>query len=445
MAKKPKTDEAPNPENAQIPNNPEEQIIDVAPEDPSVQEIQEMLEREDLAGGSLRLERRGPTDNGYAYIGKMKVSNFSLEDVKRIYGGGDYQVEFFRSNGQKGGRQKFSIDPRFVGAIDISKAAGSQNSGLDATVIKSLIDAQAESRKPDPAVAAAQQAALKAQQDNTALLIAMMNKSAETQATMMAGMMQAMAQAMGSRSGNENGLGVKELLVLIPLLKGGESKQMDLLQMVEAMKGIKELSSGEPAVSEPKSFMDKLVEALPHVATTVAALKGVPTLPVARPALPSPNLPAGAATGANGTRPSVTATPPATTPATTTPSPEGANQLAQGLAIIVKAAREKRDVGLYHDMILEMVSEGDLPMLNQVLTGDGWFATLFGNLPDAEAVKPWLTELRTQIVETLNSPEEDNPSDEPTKPATPASTPESGPSQPDSTGVRPESGADGAS
>lgn len=424
MARKPKSGENEEPgDEPKIPNNPGtppaegEQPFDpeAIVEDPSLSEIQEALKRDDLDGGSARIERRGPTDVGFAYIGKIKVRDFSIDDIKRIYGGGDYQVEFFRANGQKGGRHKFSIDPRFQGALDVSKAGRDVDSGTLRTMFELSM-----ANRPDPTSGNIVNAMMKAQQDNTNLMVTMMTKSSEQQMAMMATMMTALAQAFGTKNVTpvNQGMTMQDVVGLVTLLKSNESKQLSIIEIVEAMKGLKEIGTGEPVVADPKSAVDKILEVIPHVASTVSALRGNPVPP---PALPKPPTPPALPPTNPNAKPSANGTSPK-------PADEGQHALAQGMALIIKAAREKRDVGLYHDIILEMVPESDLPMLHSVLTSDSWFSTLFGAIPDAESLKPWLTELRDQIVETLNSPDEDgdDESAEPTSGPKPAEQPSAG-------------------
>ena len=71
-------------------------------EDESLKQINEVLSANDLAGGTIRLYRRGPTDRSFSYLDKMPISEFDIDYIKKVYGGGDYQGKTYRSSGQIG-------------------------------------------------------------------------------------------------------------------------------------------------------------------------------------------------------------------------------------------------------------------------------------------------------------------------------------------------------
>lgn len=376
-------------------------------------ELQQVLESNDLVGGTCRIERRGPTDTGFAYLGKIKTNIFDLEMIKRVYGGGDYSAQFFRANGQIARKITFSIDPRFRGSMDINELPAGlrndNNSGGSNKMTEMLAAAVIADKKSDPAQAQLMQVMMKTQQESTNLLMTMMMKSAETQAQMMAGMMTAMASAFGAKgSAAPGGLGMQDVVALVTLLRGSEGKQLSLLEMTQALKNLKEISSGDGGEEAPQSTLDKLVATIPHIASTVKALKGVPDNPPASSdrALPSGNQQIEAESGAQ------------------------VSDIEASLQLVVSAARRNSDVTLYHDVFMDALTDEQIPMLKGILTQDNWFTTLFGKLKDGEQLKPWLTNLRNLIVEEL-SPE--------VKPDAGAAT-----GQPDPAGVRSGENPEGA-
>lgn len=375
-------------------------------EDRSYTELQEALESNDLIGGTVRVSRRGPMESGFAFVCKMATNVFDVDSIKKMYGGGDYQAKFFRSNGQIGRTVTFSIDHRFKGILD-TNALPADNGA--AGVNNALVNAVVAKDRADPAQAAMMTQMMKSQQDSTNMMITMMLKSSEQQTTMMMGMMTAMAQAFGGKGNQSGGLELKDLVSIIPLLKGSESKGASITELTDALLKLKQLDGAtNNAEEEPKTLTDKLLALAPHIANTVQALKGgapATSHPTAAAALPAP------AAAAN-------------------PSNQQAD-LEIMLKSVISAARRNADVTLYRDLLLDTVTDEQLPMLEQVLTGEQWFTTLFGNLPDAEQVKPWLTNLRNDILNTLSEPEIPNGS-EPT-------------SKPDSAGVRPAENAAGTS
>lgn len=373
--------------------------------DPSMVEIEAVLRENDLMGGTMRIERRGPMDTSFSYIGKIKISNFDIEQIKKMYGGGDYQCQCFRANGQIAKKIAFSIDARFKGAIELDREGYVRGGGKPDVDMVGLLKVMQEGQRQDSGQAGLIAQMMKQQQESSNLMMTMMMENSKAQVAMFA----AMFQGLGSMKPASTGLELKDVVSLIPLLKGDSGKQTSMTEIVEAMKGLKEITSGgAPAEeAEPQSLMDKIIGALPHVASTVQALKG-------------------------GQPPAALPAPPAPAPAVSSAPASPTARLEQGLMTLVEAARKKRDVELYHDLVLEMIGDDQLPTLKSLLTEKDWFPSLFGKLPDATSIQPWMTELRDMLIETLNEDPDDGPDD-----ADPAGKSDPAP-------VRPEAGTGGA-
>ncbi len=261
-------------------------------------------------------------------------------------------------------------------------------------------------------------------------------------------MMIAMMTALASNkpAATSEGLSVKDLLTIIPTLVPifkGEKQPSTLLETIEAMKGMRDLvSTGTVAEAPeaPKTLMEQILASLPHVASTVQALRGGSTTPQAQPkptgtAQPQLSSTKGPIAGAP---PQVPANPAAGAPAAT-----GADDpKVQLLTTLVNAARKNKDVELYADLVNSELEDEDIPQFQQILTNEGWFDLLFGSLPDKAAVRPWFEQLRTLLLESFATPVTTplaNGSSEPVQPA--AATP----SGTDTTGVQSGRDADGAS
>lgn len=413
--------------------------------DESANQIDEILKSNDLAGGLIRLERRGPKDNGFAYICKIKIDQFDIDHIKKMYGGGDYIGKTWRADGRMYKSIQFSIDPRIEGILgELPKGAPAAQQ----TDPVALMTAMHGLTKDDGKRAQEMQMVLNAQKEQQTLLMTIMQESQKSQQAMVTAMMQAMAAARPAQS---DSLSVKDLITLlptlIPLLKGEKPVSApSILDTIEALKGMKELVGNgtiAPEPPEPKTVMEQILGALPHAASIVANLRGQPQpAPVATPrALPQP--------AKNGTPPSgpvsrAVGAPP-TAPAAATPAPTPAadpqqERIAKLLETLVNAARRNRDVDLYCDLVLEELEDSEVPMFTQVLTSDTWFTSLFGNLPDAAILQPWFTNLRTLLLESLtDQPANGSPE------STPVATPPAAAGGTDSSGVRLGGDADGAS
>jgi len=386
-------------------------------EDPNVKEIEDMLKSNDLEGGTLRLSRRGPLDSGFAYIGKFRVKEFDIEQIKKVYGGGDYQAQTFRANGQMGKKVAFSIDPRFKGIVADEKGAiGSPGSGgMDMAMLPRLIDAL----KPAPV----------AQDTSFKEMMALMQQSSEKNMMMMMQMMQnstqvmvAAMQTIGSRpeSKPDNTALTAMMPVLIEMIrqqKGGNG----LAETITTMKAVKELMTGEGGGEggEPKeedSFMMKLVKALGP--TLLPVLAGAPApRPASQGALPAAQPPA---------RPQAQpiAQPGASSPPPPAPAPAQTGDTAQAIGMfavqLVRAAEADSDPGLYHDIIVDALNEEQLKQLGAVLAQDNYLEQIYGAEPDtlarAKIKVRWFEGLRAMLLESLKGEQHDPATIQPAAP-----------------------------
>src|SRR5438552_15476326 len=74
-----------------------------------LRDIVEMLRSNDMAGGMVRLDRKGTNDEKFQFAAHIPVTEFSLDHVKRIYGGGDYKARAHRADGRIHKRFDFSV------------------------------------------------------------------------------------------------------------------------------------------------------------------------------------------------------------------------------------------------------------------------------------------------------------------------------------------------
>lgn len=375
-------------------------------EDPNVKEIEDMLKSNDLEGGTLRLSRRGPLDSGFAYIGKFRVKEFDIEQIKKVYGGGDYQAQTFRANGQMGKKVSFSIDPRFKGVIvDEKGAIGSPGGGMDMSMLPRLIDAL----KPAPV----------APDTSFKEMMALMQQSSEKNMMMMMQMMQnstqvmvAAMQTIGTRpeSKPDNTALTAMMPVLIEMIrqqKGGSG----LTETISAMKAVKELMTGEGGEpgegKEEDSFGMKLLKALGP--TLLPVLAGAPAqrtvsqgaLPAAHPTARPPAQP--------------TAQPGASEPTAQAHAPAQTTSTEQAIGMfavqLVRAAEAESDPGLYHDLIADALTPEQMQQLGVVLAQDNYLEQIYGAQPDilarAKIKVRWFEGLRSMLLDSLKGEQHD--------------------------------------
>ena len=87
-------------------------------EQDDVSKIQSLLKELDMSGGVARIFRQRPGQAKHEYEGEIPADTFTLETIKRAYGGGDYQVRFAAKGGRYVRSIRFSIDPRHKGELD---------------------------------------------------------------------------------------------------------------------------------------------------------------------------------------------------------------------------------------------------------------------------------------------------------------------------------------
>ncbi len=415
-------------------------------EDPEQQAIDAILHSNDLEGGTIRISRRGPTEQNFSYLCKMKTGEFDIDFIKTVYGGGYYQCKTHRSNGQMYKGFEFSIDPRFRGSMDPSKDKDDRSPDPIA-MLRAASDITAQGNRGSDA---STQAMMKMQSESMQMFMAMMQNNAVQQqqaADRTMQMMTAMITSMNSGKSTTDSLTTKDLLTLIPALvpifKGEKQVTPTLLETIEAMTKMRELvSTGQvsEAPEVPKPLVQQFLEALPHAASIVGNLRGQPAAPAIQPPKPQPRLPVNG-TAPNGSHlpsPPVSASPAA---ASNGNSPDGAaapavvdDRKVQLLATLVNAARRNRDVELYHDLVISELEDGEVPLFKEVLTNQSTFASLFSNVPDFTSLAPWFEQLRLILLETLNAPDDGQSN---------GKLPESPASSEDSAGLQPGHDAGG--
>jgi hypothetical protein len=337
-------------------------------QDISIGEIQQMLEDSNLNSPFVRIMRRAPGGSDFDYCATLAVTAFDFDVIKETYGGGQYQIVFLDSNKKYIKRRQFAIDPRIKGRLDKGGSEGADParaaSDSGTAVMKMMMDQQSESTK---------------------LLMTMMMESSKANAAMM-------TAAISGRSGGGAGLEIKDVIALLPFLIGKDkAERFGPKEMLELYREMRELTGDEG--SDKGGLVDKIVEALPTLAAKIAGgLAGNQ---------PARVLPAHERRVGPEPAPTRTAQPAA--------APAEDTDLQRVLKLTLNAARRKGEVELYHDMVMEFIDDSNADSIKNVLTQDDWFGLLWGNVPDAEAVKPWTEKLRNLLLETLNEPAGDAP------------------------------------
>ena len=135
--------------------------------------------------GVARIFRQRPGQADYPYLSEMPIDTFSLENLKRIFGGGKYLVRFAAKGGRYVRSIRFSIDNCFKGEMDIvtpTTTAPAQNNDSTNTLMAFMMQQQQSQQQQ--------------QQNMMTLMMTMMTESQKS----MAGVMVA---AMGGKPSQE--------------------------------------------------------------------------------------------------------------------------------------------------------------------------------------------------------------------------------------------------
>lgn len=350
-----------------------------AVDEEEMKKIEQFLKDTELAGGSIRLERKGPSDSSYQYCTKIRVDDgFDLDLIKRVWGGGDYKAKTFRSNGQMYKSFTFSIDYRIKGSMDM---AGSTTPATDDT--KSLV-ALAQIMKPDSSqnnmlVKFMEQSANQSNQMMT-MFMAMSQQSQQQMMTMMT----AMATAMG---GNKTGGDVAALIPVLtaminrPIPAVTSEKGSNLVELIEAMKAMKELAvpGSVPPEKEEESVFDKIIK---YGGPVLAAI-------LTRQPIQMPD--------ASGQAAPLQLPPPGG------PAPAPSGQLPPEFTMYVNmilgAATKNADTGTYVGLIADNLDDQQSTILCGILQQPDWIQKLAETDRRVLNFVPWFTKLRNELLE----------------------------------------------
>ena len=328
-----------------------------------ISKLQSLLKELDMSGGVARIFRQRPGQADYPYLSEMPIDAFSLENLKRIFGGGKYLVRFAAKGGRYVRSIRFAIDNCFKGEMDIvpSTAPAAQQNDNTNTMMAFMMQ---------------QQQAQQQQQQN--MMTLMMTMMAESQKSM-AGVMVA---AMGGKPSQEPSS--KFIEVMMPMLTESMKPRGGIAELAETVKLTKELM-GPPQPAEKEEKDDMLERLMTVGAPLIGAFmnRNQPQqAPQPRPVMPSQ-------------------------PAALPPTQE---QIAQGKAqdllnklrfvtpILARAAKKNAFIDSYLDILDDSLDDEGYEMLTYALQRDDWVTTLFNDNPDVIAHRQWFESLREAIL-----------------------------------------------
>ena len=343
-------------------------------EQDDVSKIQALLKELDMSGGVARIFRQRPGQAKHEYEGEIPADTFTLETIKRAYGGGDYQVRFAAKGGRYVRSIRFSIDPRHKGELDKllePPAPVSQNDNSQALLAFMMQQQQAQ----------AQQA-----QQSMTLMMTMMSESQKSMAAAI------IAAAIGGGRQVTPDSSSKFIEVMMPMLTESMKPRGGVAELTENVKLVKELMGTAPEKEEKDDMLEKMMTiGAPLLGAFMS--RGQQPQPQPQPVRVNPVQPQAL------------------------PTPE---QMAQAKAqdllgklrfvtpVLVRAAKKGSFIDSYVDILNDNLDDEGHEMLVFMLQRDDWISTLFNDNPDVVANRQWFENLREAIL----NPDEDAPGEE---------------------------------
>ena len=333
-----------------------------------ISKLQSLLKELDMSGGVARIFRQRPGQADYPYLSEMPIDAFSLENLKRIFGGGKYLVRFAAKGGRYVRSIRFAIDNIFKGEMDIVPAttAPAQQNDSNNTMLAFMMQQQ--------------QAQQQQQQNMMTLMMTMMTESQKS----MAGVMVA---AMGGKPQSEPSS--KFIEVMMPMLTESMKPRGGMAEFAETVKLTKELMG--PAQPEKEEKDDMLERLMTVGAPLLGAFmnRGNSTPPP------------------QAMRPVVSAQPAALPPTQEQLAQAKAQDLLGKLRfvtpILVRAAKKNAFIDSYLDILDDSLDDEGYEMLVFMLQRDDWISTLFNDNPEVIANRQWFDRFREAIL----TPDED--------------------------------------
>jgi hypothetical protein len=328
-----------------------------------ISKLQSLLKELDMSGGVARIFRQRPGQADYPYLSEMPIDAFSLENLKRIFGGGKYLVRFAAKGGRYVRSIRFAIDNCFKGEMDIvppTAPAAQQNDNTNTMMAFMMQQQQAQ------------------QQQQQNMMTLMMTMMAESQKSM-AGVMVA---AMGGKPSQEPSS--KFIEVMMPMLTESMKPRGGIAELAETVKLTKELM-GPPQPAEKEEKDDMLERLMTVGAPLIGAFmnRNQPQqAPQPRPVMPSQPV----------------ALPPTQEQVAQAKAQDLLNKLRFVTPILVRAAKKNAFIDSYLDILDDSLDDDGYEMLTYALQRDDWVTTLFNDNPDVIANRQWFESLREAIL-----------------------------------------------
>lgn len=348
--------------------------------------IQQLVRELDISGGCARVFRQKPGAAEYTYEGELPVDNFNLETIRTVYGGGRYNVRLTAKSGKYVRQLKFSIDPRYVGEMDKQTSPATMTAPTgDNSMFMLMLKMQQEQ-----ADRMAQQ-----QQQTMSLMMGMMVEGQKATAQMIGAMMSRPERNVTpSQEPASQILGAVMPLVLANM-QGGKTTGMT--DMLEGIKLMKELATGQTEKEEKEDVMEKVMRFGAPILQMFMASRQQQVNPVQR---------------ANPAQPVALPPQDPQTQAAEQKMKQLLGQLRMVTPMLVKAAKRNSSIESYLDILDDHLDDESHAMLHMFLQREDWVTTLFNDDPGVVANIGWFNNFREMVLNPHPDETEETPQGE---------------------------------
>ena len=331
-----------------------------------------------MGGGVARIFRQRPGQAKHEYEGEIPADAFTLETIKRSYGGGDYLIRFAAKGGRYVRSIRFAIDPRHKGELDkINEPPPvTQNSNDNSQALLAFMMQQQQTQ--------AQQA-----QQSMTLMMTMMSESQKSMAAIIAAAIGGGGRQVQSEPSS------KFIEVMMPMLTESMKPRGGMAELTENVKLVKELMGNAPEKEEKDDMLEKMMTiGAPLIGAFMS--RGQP-----QPQQPQP-------VRVNPAQPQALPTPEQIAQAK---AQELLGRLRFVTPVLVRAAKKNSYIDSYIDILNDNLDDEGHEMLVYMLKRDDWITTLFNDNPDVVANRQWFESFRQAII----NPDEDTTGEEATE------------------------------
>jgi hypothetical protein len=335
---------------------------------------------------SFALYRKRIHESKERYVGRVQADNFDLENVKQVWGGGEYRAKVYGANGRYAKHFSFAIDESSRGSQDTPHHGGNNVDSVE------LARTVAEFAKPT---------------DSSPMIIAMMEKQSSQGAQFMQLMMQMQAESaktmmtvmgtMFSSKQSPQGDGFSSAItpILVKMIESSSNKSSGL-----DVKGLIELRDllAPPERDEKPTIVDRLLDAAPALLPLFFGGSGG-GISMGKP---QQFLPVG---DSQSLTPPDSGVPcPPKSPAGNPPSSPPASEELPLIPLLKRGAVNNSEPDSYALVVLDLVGESNEKQLLEVLQSPTWEK---GFLMFDEKEMVWIKEWRSAVIDILTGNDDD--------------------------------------